>query len=96
MAVLSTTVAVTDTRIAIPVPAPGDYSDGAFLELTNASTSDGVRIGGPTVTFASGGTLVGPDGTWYSQGELRYRYDTLYAVCDTGRTATLNILWTKL
>ena len=95
MSILSQTIAVTATRVAIPVQPALAYADGAFLELRNGDAANSVRIGGDDISYASGGTLIPPGGTWYSQGVLR-EGDTFYAVCDTALTATLDVLWSRV
>ena len=95
MSVVSSTVPVTDVRVALPVPPSADFSAGSFLELTNADPANAVRIGGDDITFVSGGTLVPAGGTWFSQGQL-HTGDDVYAICGTGLTASLNVLWTRV
>ena len=85
----------TDVRAPISVPTRTDSSDTFHVEITNTDGGLPVTLGGDDIVFDTGGAIVLPGQTWYSQSPLSPA-DVFYVVTASGTTVDLAILWVSI
>lgn len=83
---------VTDGRAPILVPARTDGSNEYHVEITNTDGGLPVTLGGDDIVFDTGGAILLPGQTWYSQSPMSPS-DVIYAVAPSGTSVDLAILW---